>query len=308
MLRARWVRKAGLVGAGLLASVSLAGCDTASFRDKFRFGWPEGVTKQAERMEQLWEWSTMAAFAVGILVWGLIFWCVLRYRKRNDELPKQTKMNHRLEVVYTGIPIVIVLALFYFTAVTQNYVTKLSANPDTTVEVVAFQWNWQFNYCDQPYSGAEKTRDQDTCRDGTYVHTTGASDQIPILVIPRGQSVRIIEHSNDVIHSFWVPDFLFKRDVIPQPKDNEFEFTATTNGAYVGRCAELCGTYHSQMNFEVRVVDPQVYREYLTTLASYGSETKDTQPNALVAVGQQPFAVTTKPFDTQRTADSGFGK
>jgi cytochrome c oxidase subunit 2 len=308
VLRARWVRKARLVGAGLLAAVSLAGCDATSFRDHFRFGWPHGVTKQAERMEKLWEWSTIAALVVGVLVWGLIFWCVLRYRKRDDELPKQTKMNHRLEIGYTIAPIIIVLVLFYFTAVTQNYVTKLSKNPDTTVEVVAFQWNWQFNYCDQPYSGDEKTTDQDKCIDGSYAHTTGSSQQIPILVIPRGETVRVIEHSNDVIHSFWVPDFLFKRDVIPQPKDNQFEFTATTNGAYVGRCAELCGTYHSQMNFEVRVVDTQVYQEYLTTLAGYGQENSDSQANALEAVGQAPYATTTEPFDTNRTSDSGFGK
>ena len=83
-------------------------------------------------------------------------------------------------------------------------------------------------------------------------------------MIPDNESVQIIEHSDDVIHSFWVPEFLFKRDVIPygtqaQQKasglaDNRFQFTPTTDGSYVGRCAELCGTYHSQMNFEVRVV------------------------------------------------------
>lgn len=308
MLRARWVRKVALVGAGLLAAVTLSGCSASSFSDHFRFGWPEGVTKQAERMETLWEWSTLAALVVGVLVWGLLFWAIIRYRRRDAELPKQTKMNHRLEIVYTIAPIIIVLVLFYFTAVTQNYVTKLSKNPDTTIEVVGFQWNWQFNYCDTPYSGGEGTTNHEECIDGSYVHTTGTSDIIPILVIPRGETVRFVLHSDDVIHSFWVPDFLFKRDVIPQPDDNQFEITATTNGAYVGRCAELCGTYHSQMNFEVRVVDPADYRDYMDALASDGQEDPDSQAQALESIGQEPYAVTTHPFNTDRMTRSASGK
>jgi cytochrome c oxidase subunit 2 len=209
-----------------------------------------------------------------------------------------------LEVVYTAIPVVIVLTLFYYTAVAQNYVTKLTDNPDTRVEVVGFQWNWQFNYCDKPYAGGAATTDQNQCIDGSFAHTTGSADQIPVLVIPRDQKVRFDMHSSDVIHSFWVPDFLFKRDAIPQPQDSQFEITATVNGAYVGRCAELCGTYHSQMNFEVRVVDPHDYRAYLDALASYGTEHADSQAKALTAIGQEPYAVTTHPFNTDRSARS----
>lgn len=305
---ARWIRTARLGGTAFAASLLLAGCSASNVGDNFTFGWPEPVTLQAERMQHLWQASTAAALLVGVIVWGLIFWCCIRYRKTTDEFPKQTKFNHALEVVYSVIPLIMVLTLFYFTATTQNYVTKLSKNPDTTISVVAFQWNWQFNYCDQPYEGSERTRDQDACITGDYVHTTGTAEIIPILVVPRGQTVRIIEHSNDVIHSFWVPDFLFKRDVIPQPVDNQFEFTATTNGHYVGRCAELCGTYHSQMNFEVRVVDPDVYRAYLSALVNLGVADTNNQQKALEAVGESPLADTTRPFNTDRTTRSASGK
>lgn len=308
MPSARWIRTARLGGTAFAASLLLAGCSASNVGDNFTFGWPEPVTLQAERMQHLWQASTAAALLVGVIVWGLIFWCCIRYRKTTDEFPKQTKFNHALEVVYSVIPLIMVLTLFYFTATTQNYVTKLSKNPDTTISVVAFQWNWQFNYCDQPYEGSERTRDQDACITGDYVHTTGTAEIIPILVVPRGQTVRIIEHSNDVIHSFWVPDFLFKRDVIPQPVDNQFEFTATTNGHYVGRCAELCGTYHSQMNFEVRVVDPDVYRDYLSALVNLGVADTNNQQKALEAVGESPLADTTRPFNTDRTTRSASGK
>ncbi|MCU1690372.1 MAG: cytochrome c oxidase subunit 2 [Pseudonocardiales bacterium] len=308
MPRARWIRTARLGGTAAAASLLLAGCSASDIDNKFNFGWPDPVTKQAERMQTLWHASTLAALVVGVAVWGLIFWCCIRYRKTTDDFPKQTKFNHALEVFYSIVPVIIVLVLFYFTATTQNYVTKLSKNPDTTISVVAFQWNWQFDYCDQPYKGDEKTRDEDACITGEYVNTTGTAEVIPILVVPRGETVRIIEHSNDVIHSFWVPDFLFKRDVIPQPIDNQFEFTATTNGHYVGRCAELCGTYHSQMNFEVRVVDPEAYRTYLTTLATLGASDTAAQQKALEAIGESPFADTTRPFNTDRTTRSASTK
>jgi cytochrome c oxidase subunit 2 len=140
--------------------------------------------------------------------------------------------------------------------------------------------------------------------------TVGSSGEIPILLIPRGEQVLFVEHSEDVIHSFWVPEFLFKRDVIPYgtdsiQRDNRFEITATTNGHYVGRCAELCGTYHSQMNFEVRVVDPDKFTSYLSQLAQIGPTDPARQYKALAAIGEVPVATTTHPFNTNRTARSG---
>jgi len=116
----------------------------------------------------------------------------------------------------------------------------------------------------------------------------------------------VVEHSDDVIHSFWVPEFLFKRDVIPfgttsTSRDNQFEFTATSTGSFVGRCAELCGTYHSQMNFEVRVVPQDVFVKYLDALNSIGPNDPARQTKALIAAGLAPYATTTHPFDTNRT-------
>jgi cytochrome c oxidase subunit 2 len=100
---------------------------------------------------------------------------------------------------------------------------------------------------------------------------------------------------------------LFKRDVIPYgttatDRDNQFEITATSNGHFVGRCAELCGTYHSQMNFEVRVVDPSTYVQYLDALRRIGPADPGRQFEALEAIGEVPCATTTHPFNTSRTA------
>jgi len=297
--------KGRLARLGLLAliAVSLTSCSGHDLELKMRFGWPTGVTHQADRMRTLWTWSSVAALIVGIIVWGLIFWCCGRYRKKDDVLPKQMKYHLPIEIAYTIAPFVIIAGLFYYTAVTENYVDKLSAHPDVTVQVDAFKWNWQFEYKDQSYP---KT---DANPLGAALSTVGSSTEIPVLVIPIDKTVRIVEVSNDVIHSFWVPDFLFKRDVIPYgqnadgtPKHpNQFEFTATQIGHYVGRCAELCGTYHSQMNFEVRVVTAEKYQKYLDTLSQLGPNDPARQRKALQAIGEAGCATTTHPFDTSRT-------
>ena len=290
----------GIVSAvSLLAmTILLGGCSAHEWERDLRFGWPTGVTKQATRMRVLWTWSSVAALVVGVIVWSLIFWVCVRYKKRDDELPRQFKENLLVEGIYTVLPFFIIAGLFYRTVVVENYVDKKTTHPDVTVTVVGFKWNWQFQYNGHRYpagSGAGASEN---------VSTTGTSTEIPILVIPRGETVRFDEHSDDVIHSFWVPEFLFKRDVIPQPRDNQFEIVPTKNGSYVGRCAELCGTYHSQMNFEVRVVDPAKYTTYVNALAKFGPNDPGRQANALRAIGQAPYATTTHPFNTDRSAQA----
>ncbi len=240
---ARGSRLARLAALGLLGVLTLTGCDLNN--EFWRFGWPEGVTEESTAMRQLWTGSVIAALVVGIAVWGLILWSVVRHRKRSDELPKQTAYNLPLEIVYTIVPFVIIAVLFFYTVVVQNRVQERSDEPDLTVAVNAFKWNWQFVY--------PGTEDQS----GRPVETVGNSDEVPILVLPTGQDIRFEVASADVIHSFWVPEFLFKLDVIPgneNDRDNVFEVTIDEEGSYVGRCAELCGTYHAFMNFEVRAV------------------------------------------------------
>ena len=99
-------------------------------------------------MRELWTGSVIAALIVGFAVWGLILWSVVRHRKRSDELPKQTAYNLPLEIVYTILPFLIIAALFFFTVVVQNKVQERSDDPDETIAVNAFKWNWQFVYPD----------------------------------------------------------------------------------------------------------------------------------------------------------------
>ena len=221
-------------------------------------------------------------------------WSVVMHRKRSDELPKQTAYNLPLEIVYTILPFLIIAGLFFYTVVVQNRVMERSDKPDETIAVNAFKWNWQFVY--------PETKGPD----GEPVNTVGSSTEIPILVVPTDRSIRFEVASADVIHSFWVPEFLFKLDVIPgneNGRDNVFEVNIDEEGAYVGRCAELCGTYHAFMNFEVRAVSPDDFQSYLDARQG-GASTFD----ALEQIGQPGRATTTHPYDLgQRSQRSSNG-
>ena len=331
MRRRRWGR--GSAAALILASLVLllSGCSAHSAEKYLRFGWPTGVTKQAERMRTLWSWAGVAALVLGVIVWGLIFWSILRYRRRknsSDELPRQTKYNLVVEVVCVTVPLLVIIGLFWRTVVVENYVNKLSKNPDVLVQVDAFKWNWQFEYHTMKNaSGQTVTTAYPGQTDTTtgvknaplYLNTVGSDNEVPVLVIPVDETVQFIEHSEDVIHSFWVPEFLFKRDVIPYGtqaqqqasglRDNRFEITATSTGSFVGRCAELCGTYHSQMNFEVRVVKAAVFQDYLAALKRLGPNDPARQSQALLAahVPGGGYATTTHPFATEQAALNSSG-
>lgn len=134
------------------------------------------------------------------------------------------------------------------------------------------------------------------------IETLGSSNEIPVLVLPKGKRIEFQIASADVIHGFWVPEFLFKRDVLPNPKennsDNIFQISEILEtGAFVGRCTEMCGTYHAMMNFEVRVVEPNDFKAYLEYREG---RPEATNAEALQAIGQDPVAITTRPFDTRR--------
>ncbi len=196
-----------------------AGC---SVQDVIRFGWPVGVTPQAEAMRNLWTWAGIAALVVGVITWGAMFWAMIFHRKRKDSdpgiVPRQTQYNLPVELWFTVIPAVIVAVLFGFTVSVQNFVEADPPNPDLKVDVTAFQWQWKFAYPD--HQGAA----------GQPVSTLGTTDTIPLLVLPVGETIQFTQHSNDVIHSFYIPEFLFKRDVFPQPQVNDQDNVWTITG------------------------------------------------------------------------------
>ena len=257
-MRAR-VGTMAMVSAGLLL---LGACSTEDQEQIGRLAMPEPATDRAPLIDELWRWSWLAAILVGVLVWGLILYAVFKYRRRSDdEIPVQTRYNLPIEILYTIAPVVMVLVFFYFTVQTQNDVlaeASETGEADHTVKVVGQKWSWTFNYMEEDAVG------------GQSVYTAGTPAEIPTLVLPVDESVEVELSSPDVIHSFWVPAFLMKMDVVPG-WDNSFSFTPTREGTFPGKCAELCGTYHSRMLFNVDVVSRDKYDEYLRGLEDQGN-------------------------------------
>lgn len=316
MARSRSTRQWLLVGTLAVAGLLVSGC---SADDLPRFGWPVGQTPQATRMQHFWSWTFIAALVVGVLVWGLMFWTFAFHRKKKNSplYPKQTKENLPLELVYTAVPFVMVAVLFYFAVTTENFVLKKVSNPDVRVNVTAFKWGWDFSYdgTESPDNPACTATNTEIC----LVHTIGTPTQVPIMILPVQKVIDYKLESKDVIHSFWVPDFLMKRDVFPDPAanntDNHFQNSIYKPIAMVGRCAELCGTYHSSMNFEVRGVPQNVFDTYIKFRETKNSSTGKayTTAEALTATGEKipscgtlcaPLSTTTYPINPNREAKS----
>ncbi|MDD7932953.1 cytochrome c oxidase subunit II [Actinomycetospora straminea] len=290
----------GLALAAVAVAVTTSGC---SVDEVLRFGWPVGVTPEATQMRTLWTWSAVAALVVGVLVWGATAWTVAFHRRRAgaSDLPRQFQYNLPLELVLTVIPLIIVAVLFYFTVVVQNVVDRNAQGNELQIQVTGFQWNWEFTYPQTPGPN------------GLPASVVGTTESVPILVLPTDRPIQFTQESKDVIHSFWVPEFLFKRDVIPDPAANDQKNTWVIDrierpGAFVGRCAEFCGAYHSMMNFEVRALPPAQFDQFLQLRTQINPQTGQgfTTNEALATLncGElcNPESITTRVINPDPTA------
>lgn len=206
------------------------------------------ITDQAVTVDRVWVLYLWIAAGVVAMVVGLVLWMIIRFRRRDDQMPPQTHYNIPMEVAYTLIPLVVVLALFGVTFVTEQDIGATDQEIDLTVEVVAFQWQWEFTYPDA----------------GVTI-TGGADTDIPTLVLPSDSTVRFELESLDVIHSFWLTAFRFKRDIIPG-RPGVFEVDLNDQvGEYpnAGVCAEFCGLDHAKMQFSVTVLSPDDFATWL---------------------------------------------
>lgn len=260
MVRQLRPKKPLLVALVIGAMLVLAGCSAETTAQWGRFGLPESASDRAPYIGNLWVGAWIASLVVGVFVWGLIVWVMIRYRRRTpDEHPRQTRYNLPLELLYTLVPFLIIGVLFFYTVQAQNSVlAKVTTQPVTTVNVIGQKWSWTFNYMEDQNPAV-----------GAIVHEAGTIDRIPDLYLPVDKPVRFNLASADVIHSFWIPAFYFKLDVIPG-RTNSFDVTPEKLGTYSGKCAELCGTYHAAMLFTVHVVTEEEYTAYLNKLKAAG--------------------------------------
>jgi cytochrome c oxidase subunit 2 len=249
--RSRLLAAAAVVGTALL----LAGCKVPNF------GEYPGATTQGKTENHLWQLFFIAGLVVGGFVLLLILWAVFRYRRKSEEMPKQTQYHTLMEITYTVVPILIVVGLFVFTVLAENNVDATPPDPGATITVHAFQWGWEFEYPGGPGSGCANpgspTANQNDC-----VKVIGQTTQNPTMVIPTGTEVQINLNSLDVLHGFYVPQFNFSRYASPG-YTTSFDFNALHTGDFRGQCTQLCGLYHSLMFFNVKAVTQSKFATWL---------------------------------------------
>lgn len=256
-----------ITGLALAGALALTGCSP-----EVQKGWlptERGTTNHTDRIMDLWVNSWIAALIVGVITWGLMIWCMVAYRRRKGTVgfPRQNSFNLPLEVFYLTIPLFMVLVFFYFTDRDQQAIDNRAEPADVVVDVRGKQWAWDFNY-----KKGDVIR-EDVHEAGVQAHLTGEAvdkEKLPTLYLPVNKSVDVELNARDVIHSFWVPAFLQKRDMIPG-KTNYIRFTPTKEGTYDGKCAELCGEYHSEMLFRVKVVSDAEFQAHLEKLRQDGN-------------------------------------
>lgn len=268
--RLRWA----VIPLGIATAIVLAGC-TPSQLNGFLPGFTEDgsqATNHTSRISGLWVNSWIVLLVVGVITWALMGWAAIAYRRRKGQtgLPVQLRYNMPVEIFYTIVPLILVLGFFAFTARDQAIIETQYDDPDVCITAIGKQWAWDFQYngdtagCEAGENGVWTT--------GVQAQTDAKGDitsDVPTLYLPVDKKVKIKLTSRDVIHSFWIIDFLYKKDMYIG-KDNYMSFEPTRIGEYDGKCAELCGEYHSMMLFKVKVVEQSEYDAYLETLRSAG--------------------------------------
>ena len=258
-LKSKWA----VLPAAASLMLLLSGCSQEEFSRGFLPGVP-GVTNHTDRITGLWTTSWIVLWAIGVIAWGLMFFAIIVYRRRKGEtgLPPQLRYNNPIEVMFTVVPLIITIGFFAFTARDMAEIEKPVANPDVQIQVIGKQWSWDFNYVNENvYESGVQSQ---------FAGEAGSEAALPVLYLPVGKSVKVDLSSRDVIHSFWVIDFLYKKDMFPG-RHNFMYFTPQVEGTYKGKCAELCGEYHSMMMFNVKVVSQAEYDAQMQKLAAAGN-------------------------------------
>ena len=257
----KWVAAPAAIGAAL----ALAGCTPEQQRGFL----PEGstdATNHTEGITALWVNSWIVLLGVGVITWGLIIWATVAYRRRKGQtgLPVQLRYNMPIETFFTVVPVILVLGFFGFTAQEQAKIEARYENPENVVEVYGKRWAWDFNYVtdNAHFQGVQVQTDEK----GSAIPET-----MPVLMLPVNKTTEIRLESRDVIHSFWVVEYLYKKDMVPG-QTNYMSFTPTKTGTFMGKCAELCGQDHSMMLFELKVVEQDEYDAYIQSLRDSGNE------------------------------------
>ncbi len=250
---------------------------------------PRGVTAITNEVYDLHMLIFWICVVIGIVVFGAMFYSIIFHTKSKNPKPATFSHSTAAEIIWTAIPIVILVAMAFPAAKTLVAIED-AGNPDMTVKVTGYQWKWQYEYLEEGVSFySTLAQDSNTARQLKSGIDPATVDNYLLdvdnpLVVPVNTKVRILLTANDVIHAWWVPELSGKRDAIPGFV-NQLWFSADKVGTYRGQCAELCGYDHGFMPIVVIVKEEADYLAWLgeqgvENPAQFAKNAPDTTPVA----------------------------
>lgn len=284
--KVRWALAApAVVGLSLLGSGPAMAAWTLNLR--------QGVTELSREIYGLHMLILWVCVVIAVAVFSVMIYSIATFRKSKGAVAAHFDHNTKAEVIWTLIPVLILVAMAIPAARTLVKIEDASGS-GLTVKVTGYQWKWQYEYVDEGVSFfSTLATDHNVARQvdsGVDVHQVDnyLLDVDNPLVVPVGTKVRVLVTAADVIHNWWVPDFGMKKDAIPG-YINELWFKAEEVGTYRGQCAELCGRDHGFMPVVVRVVERAEYDTWLA--AQKAARQASTQPAPAAAEPPAPASV-----------------
>lgn len=248
----------------------------ASFGDTIWAAWlPEPVTPSKMRIHEFNGVMTIVIACIVAVVAVLLFWVIFRYRQKKNPVPSRVTHNVPLEIVWTLIPCLILLAIVV-PSLRLMYYIDVTHKADLTLKITGYQWYWGYSYPDQEIDefALHYVPDEFTDTKGEYNELRKlptyqrllstydlASGKPAFIVLPVDKNVRALITAGDVIHSFAVPSFGVKKDAVPG-RLNETWFNIKKPGIYYGQCSEICGINHGFMPIEIRAVEEEDFNKW----------------------------------------------
>ncbi|CAM4213262.1 cytochrome c oxidase subunit II [Pseudoalteromonas ostreae] len=240
-----------------------------------QFNMREGVTDISNNVYQLHMTIFIICCVIGIIVFAVMFWALIHHRKSKGAIPAQFHESTKVEILWTAIPFVILIAMAV--PATKTLIAMEDASKaDLTIKITGSQWKWHYEYMgeDVAFYSILSTPQQQITNQADKTNTYLLEVDKP-LVLPINKKVRFLMTSDDVIHSWWVPDFAVKKDANPG-FINETWTKINEEGIYRGQCAELCGKDHGFMPVVVEARSEQAFANWL-------SEAKQAKEKAAIA-------------------------
>lgn len=266
---------------GAFAAPALA--NSENMPQPWQLGFPQPASPVMEQLDVMHDWLTVTITVITLFVLGLLGYIMLRFNARRNPVPSKTTHNTLLEIVWTAIPILILVAIAIPSFRLHYYMSEVE-EPEMTLKVVGYQWYWNYQYPDHgdfAYDSYMVPEEDLKAGEPRLLKTDNP------VVIPVDTVVNVEITAGDVIHAWAVPAFGVKRDAVPGRLNGSW-FKATRTGVFYGQCSELCGVKHGFMPVEVHVVSKEEFAAWVENAKAQFAATGEVKPQlALAAVAEE---------------------